>query len=40
MEEVGKLLAEKIAPDKDKNNGRPGMNLWNVLVLRTPQKIK
>lgn len=33
MERVRKLLTEKVAPDKDKNNGRPGMDLWNVLVL-------
>ena len=33
MERVRKLLTEKIAPDKDKNNGRPGMDLWNILVL-------
>ena len=33
MEQVRTILTKKIAPDKDKNNGRPGMELWNILVL-------
>jgi IS5 family transposase len=33
MEQVCAILTEKIAPEKDKNNGRTGMELWNILVL-------
>lgn len=32
-EPIFKLLEEKILPDVDKNNGRPGMELWKILVL-------
>jgi len=27
------LLENHIQPDKSNNNGRPGMNLWNILVM-------
>ncbi len=32
-EPIFKLLEEKIAPKVDKNNGRPGMELWKIFVL-------
>ncbi len=32
-ESVFKILDEKIAPEKNHNNGRPGMELWKILVL-------
>jgi IS5 family transposase len=30
--EIFQLLADKIAPEVDKGNGRPGMTLWRILV--------
>ena len=30
---VFNLLEEKISPDVDKRNGRPGMMLWKILVM-------
>jgi IS5 family transposase len=32
-EEIFSLLEKNIAPDVDKKNGRPGMELWKILVL-------
>ena len=32
-EPIFKLLEEKVLPDVDKKNGRPGMELWKILVL-------
>jgi len=32
-EEVFTLLEKHISPNADKNNGRPGMDLWKILVL-------
>ena len=34
-EEIFKILEEDIAPGKNKKNGRPGMELWKILVLGT-----
>jgi len=34
-EEVFKILEEIIPENTDKNNGRPGMDLWKILVLGT-----
>ncbi len=31
--EVFSLLEDVIAPDKDRKNGRPGMEQWKILVL-------
>ena len=31
--EVSKILEENISPEKNKKNGRPGMELWKVFVL-------
>jgi hypothetical protein len=31
--EVFKILEEIVPPNTDKNNGRPGMELWKILVL-------
>ena len=31
--EVFKILEDAIAPEKNKKNGRPGMELWKILVL-------
>ena len=31
--EVFKILEENISPEKNKKNGRPGMELWKVFVL-------
>jgi len=28
-----KILEEKVSPDTDKKNGRPGMDLWKILVM-------
>lgn len=33
--EIFKILEEIIPADTDKTNGRPGMNLWKILVLGT-----
>ncbi|MBL8676857.1 MAG: ISNCY family transposase [Alphaproteobacteria bacterium] len=33
--EIFKILEEDIVPGKNKNNGRPGMELWKILVLGT-----
>ena len=33
--EVFKILEEMVTEDVDKNNGRPGMDLWKILVLGT-----
>lgn len=33
--EVFKILEEMVPEDVDKNNGRPGMDLWKILVLGT-----
>ena len=30
---VFEILEQKIKPDTDKNNGRPGMDLWKILVF-------
>lgn len=30
-----KVLEEKVAPKSDKMNGRPGMDLWKILVMGT-----
>ena len=35
FEEVMTLLESHVAPDCDHGNGRPGMTLWNMLVLAT-----
>ena len=32
-EEVFKILEDMIPSEIDKNNGRPGMDLWRILVL-------
>lgn len=32
-EPIFKLLEEKVLPDVDKQNGRPGMALWKILVM-------
>ncbi len=32
-EEVFALLEKHISPNVSKNNGRPGMDLWKILVL-------
>lgn len=32
-EAIFKILEEKVAPGKDKKNGRPGMELWRIFVL-------
>lgn len=32
-EPVFKLLEDKLLPDVDKNNGRPGMSLWKIFVM-------
>ena len=32
---IFKILEEKIAPTNNKNNGRPGMDLWTILVIGT-----
>ena len=32
-EELFKILEEKILPEKNKKNGRPGMELWRIFVL-------
>lgn len=32
-DEIFKLLEQEISPTIDKNNGRPGMTLWNMFVL-------
>ncbi len=32
-EAVFKILEDRIAPESDHNNGRPGMDLWKILVL-------
>ena len=32
-EQVFSVLEETISPDKSHDNGRPGMNLWKILVL-------
>ena len=32
-EEIFKILEENILPGKNKKNGRPGMDLWKILVL-------
>ena len=29
------ILEKSISPDKDHGNGRPGMDLWKILVLQT-----
>lgn len=34
-EKIFQILEQKIAPEQDKNNGRPGMDLWNILVMGT-----
>ena len=34
-EEIFKILEENVAPEKNKKNGRPGMELWKILVLGT-----
>ena len=34
-EEVFKILEDMIPPGVNKNNGRPGMELWKILVLGT-----
>jgi hypothetical protein len=31
--EVFEILEQKITPDTDKKNGRPGMELWKILVF-------
>ncbi len=31
--EIFELLEAQIAPEVDKNNGRPGMELWKILVM-------
>jgi IS5 family transposase len=28
-----KILEEKVSPNRDKKNGRPGMDLWKILVM-------
>jgi transposase, IS5 family len=30
---IFKILGEKISPNADKTNGRPGMDLWKILVM-------
>jgi len=32
-EEIFKILEENILPEKNKKNGRPGMDLWKIFVL-------
>ena len=32
---IFRVLEKKIAPEKDKKNGRPGMELWKILVMGT-----
>lgn len=32
-EPIFKLLAEKVLPDVDKKNGRPGLSLWKIFVM-------
>lgn len=32
-EEIFSLLMQKFSPEKNKNNGRPGMELWSVFVM-------
>ena len=32
-DKVFEILEQKIKPDTDNNNGRPGMELWKILVL-------
>src|SRR5438552_1810140 len=32
-EKIFAILAKEIAPKTDKKNGRPGMELWNILVM-------
>ena len=32
-EEIFKLLEQHILPDKNKSNGRPGMELWTIFVM-------
>ena len=32
-EPIFKLLEEQVSPNTSKNNGRPGMELWSILVL-------
>ena len=32
-EKISKLLEEKILPKTNKKNGRPGLELWKILVL-------
>ena len=34
-EQIFSLLEENIAPEVSKNNGRPGMALWDILVIGT-----
>ncbi len=34
--EIFELLEAQIAPEVDKNNGRPGMELWKILLVRHP----
>lgn len=31
--EIFKILEENILPERNKNNGRPGMDLWRIFVL-------
>lgn len=33
------LLEKNIQPDSDHNNGRPGMNLWSILVMDAMRKV-
>ena len=32
-EQIMSLLDEHVSPERDRDNGRPGMSLWNILVL-------
>ena len=32
-EQIFKLLEEQVSPETNKSNGRPGMELWSILVL-------
>lgn len=34
-DEIFQILEKNIAPNVDKNNGRPGMDLWKILVMGT-----
>jgi hypothetical protein len=34
-EKIFKILENEIDPDTDKKNGRPGMDLWKILVMGT-----